>query len=49
MPPPRHGLLGDALGRGVLVYEGVTPQVPQPGVANNVVACGVLEQAKALF
>lgn len=41
--------LGDALSRGVLVYEGITPQVPQPGVANNVVACGVFEQAKSLF
>lgn len=41
--------LGDALGRGVLIYEGITPQVPQPGVTNNVVACGVLEQAKSLF
>lgn len=41
--------LGDALGRGVLVYQGTTPQVPQAGVTNNVVACGVFEQAKSLF
>jgi Cu/Zn superoxide dismutase len=41
--------LGDALGRGVLVYQGMTPQVPQAGIPNNVVACGVFEQAKSLF
>jgi hypothetical protein len=41
--------LGDALNRSVLVYEGITPQVPQPDVPNNVVACGVFEQSKSLF
>ncbi|HEX4884534.1 MAG TPA: hypothetical protein VFX05_10380 [Casimicrobiaceae bacterium] len=41
--------LGDALNRSVLVYEGTTPQVPQPDVRNNVVACGVFEPSKTLF
>lgn len=41
--------LGDALNRGVLVYAGTTPQVPQPDVRNNVVACGVFVPSTALF
>jgi Cu/Zn superoxide dismutase len=41
--------LGDALNRGVLVYQGTTPQIPQPGVPNNVVACGVFVPSKTLF
>ena len=41
--------LGDALKRSVLVYQGTTPQQPQPDVPNNVVACGVFEQATTLF
>jgi hypothetical protein len=41
--------LGDALKGSVLVYEGVTPQVPQPDVRNNVVACGTFEQSRTLF
>lgn len=41
--------LGDLLNRGVLVYEGITPQVPQPNVPNNAVACGVFEQSRSLF
>lgn len=41
--------LGDALNRSVLVYQGDTPQIPQPGVPNNVIACGVFEQATTLF
>jgi hypothetical protein len=41
--------LGDAGSRSVLVYEGTAPQVPQPDVRNNVVACGVFEPSKTLF
>lgn len=41
--------LGDAVNRSVLIYEGLTPQVPQPDVANNVVACGVFAQSTTLF
>lgn len=41
--------LGDLAGRSVLVYQGLVPQIPQPGVPNNVMACGVFEQSKALF
>lgn len=41
--------LGDALNRGVLVYEGITPQVPQAGVPNNVVACGVFTPSRNIF
>jgi len=41
--------LGDAVKRSVLVYQGTTPEVPRPDVRNNVVACGVFEQATTLF
>jgi Cu/Zn superoxide dismutase len=41
--------LGDALNRSVLVYEGTAPQLPQPDVRNNVVACGVFEPSRSLF
>jgi Cu/Zn superoxide dismutase len=41
--------LGDAVKRSVLVYQGTTPQQPQPDTPNNVVACGVFEQATTLF
>lgn len=41
--------LGDAVTRSVLVYRGTTPQVPQPDVRNNVVACGAFEPATQLF
>lgn len=41
--------LGDAVNRSVLIYEGLTPQVPQPDVANNVVGCGTFAQSTTLF
>lgn len=41
--------LGDIGVRSVLVYEGVAPQVPQPDVRNNVVACGTFVPSTALF
>jgi hypothetical protein len=41
--------LGDMEKRSVLVYEGASTTVPQPGVPNNVIGCGVFERATTLF
>lgn len=41
--------LGDAIKRSVLVYEGTTPQLPQPDIRNNVVACGAFTASTVLF
>lgn len=41
--------MGDLDKRSVLVHEGPATETPQPGVPNNVIACGVFERASGLF